>query len=70
MEIHVRFHLSQDKESQFFVVIVLEKQNQKKIDILDEVELQEEIKEKNLVTILLEKRMTVLKEVQKHFTQT
>ncbi len=69
VEIHARFHLSQDKEGMFFVVIALEQQNQE-ITVVLVVGLLEEIEEKELVMILLEKRKTTLKEVQIRFMQT
>jgi hypothetical protein len=69
VELHVRFHLNQDKEEMFFVVIALEQQNLEITDVLV-VELQEEIEKKKLVMILLEKRKTTLKAVQIRFMQT
>jgi len=69
VEIHARFHLSQDKEEMSFVVIALEQQNLEITDVLW-VELHEEIEKKKLVMILLEQRKTTLKAVQIRFMQT
>jgi len=69
VELHVRFHLNQDQEEMFFVVIALEQQNLEITDVLW-VELHEEIEKKKLVMILLEKRKTTLKAVQIRFMQT
>ena len=62
MEINVQFHLFQDLTNLFFVVIVLEKINQKIQEMIDiqemievhEIEVQDHLLDQNHVEIILD----------------